>query len=109
MGPSAGRSPQGMARCSRPRARWRRSPLTLPSLVSDWAGYFPRLKIIRAHVMFPHGVVLVSLYGHVEPQNKVFFWNMLEQLGVFLRRCRSPWIIAGDFNVDPNDIKLCRW
>ncbi|CAK0885126.1 unnamed protein product [Prorocentrum cordatum] len=73
------------------------------------SGYFSRLKLIRANFAFPHGLLLGSVHGFVDASDKVFTWDMLEDLGVFLRRSRSPWILAGDFNLPPEDIKLCKW
>ncbi|CAK0809422.1 unnamed protein product, partial [Prorocentrum cordatum] len=32
-----------------------------------------------------------------------------EQLGVFLRRSKSPWVLAGGFNLAPDDVKLREW
>ena len=61
------------------------------------------------NAIVPGGLVVVSLY--LKDGLKATGCNLefLHILGAFLAKCGRPWIVAGDWNLNPAELRACGW
>ena len=61
------------------------------------------------NAIVPGGLVVVSLY--LKDGVKATGPNLeyLQILGAYLTQCKRPWVVAGDWNLNPSELKACGW
>ena len=68
-----------------------------------------RIAVAHVNAIIPGGIFIVSVYLRTSEGLTEANLQILRELGAIVRSLSAPWIIAGDWNIEPSTLQATNW